>query len=92
MVIDACAANNVAIEINAHPKRLDLDWRWVNYAMEKGVKLSINPDAHRVEGIHDIKWGIWPGRKGGLTRDMTLNCLSAEELATFFTDRKAVKS
>ena len=46
-VIDACAANQVVIEINANPLRLDLDWRWHQYALEKGVWLSVNPDAHR---------------------------------------------
>ncbi|NNF22672.1 MAG: DNA polymerase/3'-5' exonuclease PolX, partial [Saprospiraceae bacterium] len=53
-IIDACAANNVCIEINASPYRLDLDWRWIQYAMEKDILLSINPDAHSVEGINDI--------------------------------------
>ena len=53
-VIDACAAHDVVIEINANPWRLDLDWRWVNYAMEKGVKLSINTDAHEMEGYADM--------------------------------------
>ena len=54
-VIDACAANKVVIEINANPLRLDLDWRWHQYALEKGVYLSINPDAHRTSGFHDMK-------------------------------------
>src|SRR5690606_13420470 len=49
-VIDACAANGVVIEINANPLRLDLDWRWHQYALEKGVLLTINPDAHRTSG------------------------------------------
>ncbi len=88
-VIDACAANNVVIEINANPWRLDLDWRWVRYAMDQGVKLSINPDAHEMDGYADMKYGVLVGRKGGLTKEMTLNTLSGEEIAAYFAQRKA---
>ena len=88
-IIDACAAQNVVIEINANPWRLDLDWRWVRYALEQGVKLSINPDAHEMDGYLDMKYGVLVGRKGGLTKEMTLNALSREEIAAFFAERKA---
>ncbi|WDF69896.1 helix-hairpin-helix domain-containing protein [Sphingobacterium oryzagri] len=88
-VIDACAANGVAIEINANPLRLDLDWRWQQYALEKGVLLSINPDAHRTEGLHDMQFGIHVARKGGLSADRCLNAFSTEQLAAFFDQRKA---
>lgn len=88
-IIDACAIRNVVIEINANPWRLDLDWRWVRYALEKGVKLSINPDAHEMEGYADMKYGVLVGRKGGLTKEMTLNALSREEITAFFAERKA---
>ncbi len=89
MVIDACAANNVIIEINANPWRLDLDWRWVQYALEKGVMLSINPDAHHTSGYADMKYGVLVGRKGGLTTEMTFNTKSAEEVEQYFRERKA---
>ncbi|MCJ8165145.1 DNA polymerase/3'-5' exonuclease PolX [Pontibacter sp. E15-1] len=89
MVIDACAVNNVIIEINANPWRLDLDWRWVQYAMEKGVLLSINPDAHHTSGYADMKYGVLVGRKGGLTKEMTFNTRSAEEVEAYFRERKA---
>jgi DNA polymerase (family X) len=88
-IIDACAEKNVVIEINANPWRLDLDWRWVRYAMDQGVRLSINPDAHEMEGYADMKYGVLVGRKGGLTKEMTLNALSREEIAAFFAERKA---
>lgn len=88
-IIDACAIYNVAIEINANPWRLDLDWRWVNYAMEKGVMLSINPDAHEMEGYADMKYGVIAGRKGGLTKDMTFNARSVNEIEKYFQDRKS---
>ena len=87
-VIDACAANGVIIEINASPYRLDLSWRWIQYALEKGVKLSINPDAHKKDGYFDMHYGVAVARKGGLTKDMTFNALSLEEMEAFLKKRK----
>jgi DNA polymerase (family 10) len=88
-VIDACAANGVVIEINANPLRLDLDWRWHQYALDKGVWLSINPDAHRNEGYWDMHYGVLAGRKGGLYKERCLNALSLTEISGFFAKRKA---
>jgi len=87
-VIDACAEYGVIIEINANPWRLDLDWRFVEYALSKGVLLSINPDAHSTEGYHDMRYGVLMGRKGGLTREMTFNAFSLEQVADHFEKRK----
>jgi len=87
-VIDACANNGVVIEINANPLRLDLDWRWHRYALERGVLLSVNPDAHRTEGFHDMHYGVLVGRKGGLTAPQCLNALSLTEISTFFETKK----
>ncbi|GAA4444691.1 helix-hairpin-helix domain-containing protein [Pontibacter saemangeumensis] len=87
-VIDACAANNVIIEINSNPWRLDIDWRWVQYALEKGVMLSINPDAHHTSGYDDMRYGVLVGRKGGLTKEMTFNTKSAAEAERYFRERK----
>jgi len=89
-VIDACAANNVVIEINANPLRLDLDWRWHQYALDKGVWLSINPDAHRKEGFLDMYYGTLVARKGGLYKERCLNALSLQEIGKFF-DRKKLQ-
>ncbi len=89
-MIDACAANNVVIEINANPLRLDLDWRWHQYALEKGVWLSINPDAHRTEGFHDMKYGVLVARKGGLAADKCLNALSLQEITGVFNRKKQI--
>ncbi|UCS93444.1 PHP domain-containing protein [Echinicola marina] len=88
-IIDACAANQVVIEINANPWRLDLDWRWVHYALEKGVQLSINPDAHEKAGYAHMKYGVLVGRKGGLSKSMTFNALSLEEINQYFQKRKS---
>ena len=80
-VIDACAANKVCIELNANPYRLDLDWTWIPYARERGVLISINPDAHSIEGIKDIRYGILAARKGRLD---TEGCLNARDLDGFW--------
>jgi len=87
-IIDACAANGVVIEVNSNPLRLDLDWRWHQYALDKGVWLSINPDAHRNEGFLDMHYGIIVARKGGLYKERCLNALSLEEITKFFKDKK----
>ncbi len=83
-IIDACAANKVHIELNAHPYRLDIDWRWIPYCAEKGVKISINPDAHHKLGFHDMYYGVCAARKGMLTKEMCLNALNLEELILAF--------
>jgi len=80
-IIDACKANRVIMELNANPYRLDLDWRYIPLCMEKGVKISINPDAHKTEGYHDMRYGIEIARKGGLTKDFLFNSASRDEMA-----------
>jgi len=82
-VIDACAANQVVIELNANPYRLDLDPQWIPYAMEKGVLISINPDAHSTGGIADIKYGVLAARKGGLQKTSCFCALNLEEFTSF---------
>lgn len=87
-IIDACIDNQVVIEINANPLRLDLDWRWYPYALDKGAMLSINPDAHRKEGLLDMQYGIHVGRKGGLDAAHCLNSMSLAEIEKFFANKK----
>ena len=87
-IIDACAANGVIIELNAHPYRLDIDWRWITYCIEKGVKISVNPDAHEKQGYHDMHFGICVARKGMLTKEMCFNSLSLSEIEEYFILRK----
>lgn len=88
-IIDACAANGVVIELNAHPYRLDIDWRWIPYCLEKGVKISINPDAHEKSGYHDMYYGTCVARKGMLTKEMCFNTLSLNEIESYFIKRKS---
>ncbi|GAA4314476.1 helix-hairpin-helix domain-containing protein [Nibribacter koreensis] len=90
-VIDACAQHGVIIEINANPRRLDIDWRWVEYALSQNVLLSINPDAHSMRGYEDMRYGVLVGRKGGLTPEMTFNAKSRQEVAAYFAERKKAK-
>jgi DNA polymerase (family 10) len=74
------------IEINAHPLRLDLDWRYVKYAKEKGVIIAINPDAHRIEGLRDVQYGVGIARKGWLEAKDVLNTNSTEAVDKYFKE------
>jgi DNA polymerase (family X) len=74
-ILAACAAHGVAVEVNANPWRLDLDWRWHRRAIELGCWMSINPDAHSVAEIDLTHWGVEMARKGGVPKERVLNCL-----------------
>lgn len=91
-IIEACAENNVAIELNANPYRLDLDWRWIDFAVSKGVMISINPDAHSIEGFRDLYYGVYSGRKGYLTAEYTLNTMHLAEFTKWLEARKKRQS
>lgn len=87
-IIDACAVHKVVIEINAHPRRLDIDWQWIDYALAKNVLLSINPDAHALEGYNDIKYGVLAAQKGGLTKAHNLSSFNLTAFEKFLSNRK----
>ncbi len=82
-IIEACAANNVVIEINAHPRRLDIDWQWIDMCMEKNVLLSINPDAHHIDGFRDIRYGVLSAQKGGLSTANNLSSFNLVQIQNF---------
>lgn len=82
-IIDACAKHNVVIELNAHPRRLDIDQTWIPYMMEKDVLISIDPDAHNINGLNDIRYGVLAAQKGGLTKEKNLSSFSRKELEDF---------
>ncbi len=90
-VIEACAANNVVIELNAHPRRLDIDWKWIDYAIEKGVLLSIDPDAHALSGFDDVKYGVLAGQKGGMEKENNLSSFGLKEFEEWLTKSKGKK-
>jgi len=87
-VLEAAADLGVAMELNAHPQRLDLDWRWGNLARSLGVKIAINPDAHHVEGLEDVRYGVGIARKGWFSRSDVLNCMSVSEFRTCLRRRR----
>ena len=87
-VIDEAARTGVAIELNAHPFRLDIDWRLCKYAKEKEVKVIINPDAHNEEGLRDTPFGVGIARKGWLEPADILNTLDVEAMNVFLKGRK----
>ena len=90
-IIDACIANHVVIELNAHPRRLDMDWRWIGYALERGALISIDPDAHSINGYKDIRYGVLAARKAGLTPDKNLSSFTLDQFETFLANRKKLR-
>lgn len=90
-IIDTCIANDVVIELNAHPRRLDIDWRWIQYAINNGALISINPDAHAIKGYDDIRYGVIAAQKGLLTAAHNLSSYSLPAIEQFLTERKRKK-
>jgi DNA polymerase (family 10) len=88
-VLQAAARHGVVVEINANPRRLDLDWRHLRRARELGVLLAINPDAHSTEGLRDIAYGVGVARKGWCTKSDILNARPLPEVLAFLARRKA---
>jgi DNA polymerase (family 10) len=88
-IIEACANNHVVIELNAHPRRLDIDWRWIDYALEKNVLISIDPDAHSIDGYDDCRYGVLVAQKAGLPKEKNVSSFSLEEFEAFVAGQKA---
>jgi DNA polymerase (family 10) len=91
-IIEHCSRNKVVIELNANPRRLDMDWRWIEAAVHKGVLISINPDAHAVEAFDDIRYGVLAAQKGGLTKSHNLSSFSLAEFEAFLQEQKAKRN
>jgi DNA polymerase (family 10) len=87
-IIDACAANGVVIELNAHPRRLDLDWRWIDNALEKEVLISINPDAHSTQGLEDVRYGVLAAQKSYLSASHNLSSFSLDAFELWLQSKK----
>jgi DNA polymerase (family 10) len=88
-IIKACAANDVVIELNAHPRRLDMDWRYIGQAMQEEVLISINPDAHAIDGFEDCKYGVLVAQKAGLIAAQNLSSFSLAEMMEFISFQQA---
>jgi DNA polymerase (family 10) len=91
LIIEACAAHQVTIELNAHPRRLDMDWKWIEYAVKQGVLISIDPDAHTIAGYKDIRYGVLAAQKAGLTAAQNLSSYSLEQFRGFLAERKKAR-
>ncbi len=90
-ITDACIANKVVIELNAHPRRLDIDWQYIAAATEKGALISIDPDAHSTEGFADIKYGVIAAQKGGLTAAHNLSSFTLPQMNDYLLQLKTEK-
>lgn len=90
-IIGACAKNKVVIELNSHPRRLDMSWQWIDVALDQGVLISIDPDAHSVDAFNDIRYGTLAGQKGGLTKEKNLSSFSLTEFEKYLEERRAFK-
>lgn len=86
-VIDAAKIYDVVIELNASPYRLDIDWRHLKYAKEKGVLISINPDAHSAAGLKEIWFGVGVARKGWQEKKDILNTMGVNDIKDMFKRR-----
>ena len=86
-ILSACGEHGVAVEINANPWRLDLDWRWHQRALELDCLMSINPDAHSTAEIDLTHWGVEMARKGGVPKERVLNCLDLPAFTALLKDR-----
>ncbi len=87
-VVNGAAATGTIIELNANPRRLDMDWRFWKRAKDQGVRCAINPDAHSVEGLQDLWFGIEIARKGWLEREDIVNCLSIREIPSVLRKKR----
>ncbi len=90
-IIEACVANSVVIELNAHPRRLDIDWRWIEKAIHKGALISINPDAHVLSGYDDIRYGVLAAQKGRLTNSKNLSSFSLQQFEEYLMEIRREK-
>ncbi|MGY3075964.1 histidinol phosphatase-like PHP family hydrolase [Bradyrhizobium sp. LM6.10] len=87
-VLRACAKHDVVVEINAHPWRLDLDWRWHRAALDFGCMMSINPDAHSIPELDQMHWGVEMARKGGVPADRVLNAMTLPEITRYLRQKR----
>ena len=90
-IIDACAANNVVIELNAHPNRLDIDWRYIEKALSRNVMISIDPDAHSAHTLTDTRYGVLVAQKAMVTKEQNLSSFSLVQMEKFIAGRKKAK-
>lgn len=91
-ILDACRASQVVIELNANPRRLDIDWTYIQRALDKGILISIDPDAHSITGLDDIRYGVLVAQKAGLTASQNLSSFSLSEMQAYISRIKQIKN
>ncbi len=91
-IIDACATNHVVIELNAHPSRLDIDWRHIPYALQKNVLISIDPDAHHTDGLDDTRYGVSVAQKAMVTKENNLSSFNLQAFEAYINKHKSIKN
>lgn len=91
-IIDTCAEYNVVVELNAHPRRLDMDWRHINYCIEKDVLISIDPDAHSVDAFRHTKYGVLAAQKAGIAANQNLSSYSLQQFEAFLKQQHAKRN
>jgi DNA polymerase (family X) len=87
-VLRTFARHEVAVEINAHPWRLDLDWRWHQAALDFGCMMRINPDAHSLRELDHMHWGVEMARKGGVPTPRVLNAMTLAQINQYLKKRR----
>ncbi|MFY9270213.1 MAG: DNA polymerase/3'-5' exonuclease PolX [Candidatus Manganitrophaceae bacterium] len=87
-ILEEASRYNVIVELNANPYRLDLDWRYCKFAKEAGVLLSVNPDAHNIDGLSRLSFGVGIARKGWLSKEDIINTLPLEQIKKYLADKK----
>ncbi len=90
-LIDACAKFDVVIELNANPNRLDIDWTYIKTCLSKKVPISINPDAHDIQGLQDIEFGVTAAQKALVQPQHNISSMGLDEITAFFENRKKRK-
>ena len=89
-VIDAAAARKVSIEINAHPSQVQYGLGYLHRARDKGMKIPIDPDAHALSGLDDMRYGVYIAHNGLLTAGDVLNAFPTEKLLQYFAEQRNV--
>ena len=86
-VIDACSVNGVVIELNSNPHRLDIDWRWIRNALNKNVRIAVNPDAHSIKQMDYVSYGVKIAKKGWCEKEDVINTMTALEFQKFLEEK-----
>jgi len=91
-IIREAIATHTVIELNCNPHRLDMDWRHLRQACEAGLLIALNPDAHSVEGLDDVQFGVWMARKALVAPSQVINTWPLKKLLELFSKQREKKA